>query len=46
MECETPAFEEGEKKKEGESKVREVKGKALNTVKHLWAGAVAAMVSR
>ncbi|XP_027074548.2 probable mitochondrial adenine nucleotide transporter BTL3 [Coffea arabica] len=46
VECETPAFEEGEKKKEGESKVREVKGKALNTVKHLWAGAVAAMVSR
>lgn len=47
VERETLAFqEEGEKEKEGESKVREGKGKALNTVKHLWAGAVAAMVSR
>lgn len=48
VESETVAFRGGDEKEmeEKSTKVREEKGKALNTVKHLWAGAVAAMVSR
>ncbi|KAI5669879.1 hypothetical protein M9H77_19732 [Catharanthus roseus] len=43
---ESVAIKEVEKENEEKAKVLGRKGKALNTAKHLWAGAVAAMVSR
>lgn len=43
---ESVAIKEVEKENEEKAKVHGRKGKALNTAKHLWAGAVAAMVSR
>ncbi|KAL3527720.1 hypothetical protein ACH5RR_012376 [Cinchona calisaya] len=50
VESEMVAFQDGEREMVVEGKstktVKEGKGKALNIVNHLWAGAVAAMISR
>ncbi|CAI9109460.1 OLC1v1009282C1 [Oldenlandia corymbosa var. corymbosa] len=47
LEGEDAAFQEAEKGQRKEKpKLKKQRGKTLNTIKHLWAGAVAAMVSR